>query len=146
MDLLAVKNFDELIYWLVYFRCKLNQWNRSLGMVGRVLDVCVFWCGRIIFQLTKADVGGFSRRLIGLSCSFEVALEIVISGEFTSSKAAIFTASHMVKFTACQVFSNNRLFPNKNVKYRNELPSFQILRANYQSEYPKTLISSLSNI
>jgi len=25
--------FHKLIHWLVYFRCKLNQWNCSLGMV-----------------------------------------------------------------------------------------------------------------
>ena len=45
LDLLAVKTFDELIHWLVYFRCKLNQWNCILGIVGQVLDVCVFLCG-----------------------------------------------------------------------------------------------------
>jgi len=28
----------------VYFRYKLNQWNRSLGMVGRALDADVFLC------------------------------------------------------------------------------------------------------
>jgi len=39
VPLLAV---DELTHWLVYFRCKLNQWNRSLGMAGRALDVGVF--------------------------------------------------------------------------------------------------------
>jgi len=44
LDLLAVKNFDELINWLAYFRCKLDQWNRSLGMVGGALDVGVVLC------------------------------------------------------------------------------------------------------
>jgi len=42
LDLLAVKSFDELIHSFVYFRCKLNQWNRSFGMVGWALDVVVF--------------------------------------------------------------------------------------------------------
>jgi len=77
--MLVVKNFDELIHWLVHFRCKLNQCNCSLGMVDRILDVGVFLChdldmssgsghlpahsGKDKFQLTEVDVRGFSRRI-----------------------------------------------------------------------------------
>jgi len=47
---------DELTHWLVYFRCKLNQWNCSLCMVGQALDVGVFcvmictWATQELFE------------------------------------------------------------------------------------------------
>ena len=88
--------------------------------------------GRICFQLTDVDVGEFSRRFIGSSCTLsilEVAQEKVMSGEIYNQRGRHIHSQPAIQYNLqlSRFFPNDRLFPNKNVKYEKRVryPSFK---------------------
>ena len=134
LDLLAVKNFDELIHWLVYFRCKLNQWNRSLDrQTGHWIFVWfVLAAGHLPAHPGKDNFPVHWGWRWGVSQDGLLYLPVHYrywKGSRSGWCRAKFTtseASHLVvKFPACQVFSNDWPFSNKNVKYQNEFENWQ---------------------